>query len=296
MNHLTINGINKDKCTVCLECVKDCPAGLFSQGSRESVVFADPRHSCIACSHCIAVCPADAIDYASPETAVSFKGISKPETLMPFDTLKQILLSRRSIRHFRETPVEEDKIRQILDLLRFAPSASNHQSWEYVVITDSKTREFLVQSTLKIFKAVRFLTCFRWLLYPFIGPRERKLLGNPDTGSRIRRTLEDYKNGKDPVLFHAPAVLILHSPPYGHLAGNDAGIALTYAMLCAQGLGLGTCWIGFVQEMFFMNNGMKKELGIPKGHSVWGVLAMGYPDVKYHRAAIRNPIKAKRIS
>jgi len=59
----------------------------------------------------------------------------------------EFLLSRRSIRKFKDKEVSKDILLKILDIARYAPSARNAQPWEYIVITDksiirelSKTR------------------------------------------------------------------------------------------------------------------------------------------------------------
>ncbi|MBN1410102.1 MAG: nitroreductase family protein [Spirochaetales bacterium] len=294
MNNLTITGVNESKCTQCMACVKECPARLFAD-SEDRVCFHDPHNDCIHCSHCIAVCPVDAVSFESGEVPYNFGGADHPEKVIPFDVFRRFVTSRRSVRQFKQTPVEEEKINALLDLLRYAPSSSNLQQWEYLLVTDKGKRESLIRYTLKGMKLVERLLRIRWLVLPFLKGREKRIFKSPRTRESIREVFDCHRKGDDRILFHAPAVLILHSPSYGHLAGNDAGIALTHTMLAAHSLGLGSCWIGFVQEAFFLYGKMRKEMGIPKDHSVWGVLALGYPDVKYYRGPIRKPLKVRRM-
>ena len=79
------------------------------------------------------------------------------------------------------------------------------------------------------------------------------------------------------------------------MAGNNAGIAFTYGMLAAQSRGLGTCWIGFAQEAFYQKKALKKRMKIPSQHHVYGVMTMGYPDVTYYRAPVRDGQKVRVI-
>jgi nitroreductase len=51
------------------------------------------------------------------------------------DTLETIF-TRRSIRIFRQAPVEAEKIEMLLKAAMCAPSALNEQPWRFVVITD----------------------------------------------------------------------------------------------------------------------------------------------------------------
>ncbi|MHA1213972.1 MAG: nitroreductase family protein [Candidatus Hodarchaeales archaeon] len=60
------------------------------------------------------------------------------------DTL-ELLKSRRSIRKYKNTPVEEEKLEKCLEAARWAPSASNQQPWEFLVVTKQETREKLAE-------------------------------------------------------------------------------------------------------------------------------------------------------
>ena len=52
------------------------------------------------------------------------------------DTALEFLRQRRSIRNFRDELVPEEKIRQLLEAARFAPTAANSQGMYYLVIQD----------------------------------------------------------------------------------------------------------------------------------------------------------------
>ena len=55
------------------------------------------------------------------------------------DTL-ELLKSRRSIRKYKSTPVEEEKIQKCLEAAQWAPSASNKQPWEFMIVTKPENR------------------------------------------------------------------------------------------------------------------------------------------------------------
>ncbi len=46
------------------------------------------------------------------------------------------LLTRRSIRKFKDKNIDDDTILKILDIARYAPSAHNSQPWEFIIIRD----------------------------------------------------------------------------------------------------------------------------------------------------------------
>ena len=112
--------------------------------------------------------------------------------------------SRCSIRGYLDTPVEEEKIRYILEAAISAPSACNNQPWVFIVITDRHSRSRLE----KVYNRPWFLAA------PVI------IAGCYDRSVSWRRG-----DGKD----------------YG---GIDTALALDHLTLAAAELGLGTCWVG----------------------------------------------------
>jgi len=51
----------------------------------------------------------------------------------------EAILTRRSIRRFRDEPVSDDLIETLLRAAMAAPSAGNQQPWHFVVIRDRET-------------------------------------------------------------------------------------------------------------------------------------------------------------
>ena len=58
------------------------------------------------------------------------------------DVLKAIK-NRRTIRRFKPNPIDEEKLRMILEAGRWAPSFSNLQPWRFIVIKDQKLKNAL---------------------------------------------------------------------------------------------------------------------------------------------------------
>jgi nitroreductase len=59
------------------------------------------------------------------------------------EDILELLKTRRSIRKYKNTPVEEEKIQKCLEAARWAPSASNKQPWEFLIVTDEEKRKKL---------------------------------------------------------------------------------------------------------------------------------------------------------
>jgi nitroreductase len=55
----------------------------------------------------------------------------------------EAIRTRRSIRAYDQKPVEEEKLRRVLEAARLAPSAGNRKPWRFIVVTDPEVKENL---------------------------------------------------------------------------------------------------------------------------------------------------------
>jgi len=51
------------------------------------------------------------------------------------------ILNRKSIMDFKSDPIGKDKLENILEAGRMAPSAKNRQEWRFIVVTDKKKQD-----------------------------------------------------------------------------------------------------------------------------------------------------------
>jgi len=56
------------------------------------------------------------------------------------------ITNRRSIRKYKDTGIEEEKINKIMEAARLAPSAANRQQWKFIIVKDKNTKERLVDA------------------------------------------------------------------------------------------------------------------------------------------------------
>ena len=61
---------------------------------------------------------------------------------------KEVYLSRRSIRRYRDKEVPLETIAEIIDLASYAPSSGNIQNWRLVVVTSTETKHEIMESCL----------------------------------------------------------------------------------------------------------------------------------------------------
>jgi nitroreductase len=59
---------------------------------------------------------------------------------------RDVIEKRRSIRRYKDAPVSEEKILEILEAARIAPSASHRQPWHFIVVRDREKIEKLAKS------------------------------------------------------------------------------------------------------------------------------------------------------
>lgn len=52
----------------------------------------------------------------------------------------QAIMTRRSIRKFKDKPVSDEQVKTILEAAMMAPSAGNAQPWQFIVVRDKETQ------------------------------------------------------------------------------------------------------------------------------------------------------------
>ncbi len=62
-------------------------------------------------------------------------------------TVLEAIRKRYSCRAYQDRPVEQDKLAQVFEAARLAPSARNMQDWRFVVVTDKEKRQQVAEST-----------------------------------------------------------------------------------------------------------------------------------------------------
>ena len=157
--------------------------------------------------------------------------------------LLDLIKHRKSVRNFRDKPVEREKIMMCLEAARLAPSASNAQPWRFIIVDDKQLKNKLCQAA---FRGIYSLSSFcktAPVIVVVISERSKFLtrLGGILRGTRLN--------------------LI------------DIGIAGEHFVLQAEDLGLGTCWIGWFNE-----RAVKTILNIPQRKKIDILIALGYYD------------------
>jgi ferredoxin len=143
--------IDHDRCKKDGMCARVCPANIFVQREKLTIPELLEEECCIACGQCLAICPQGAISHSEfPSDTIStiqFEGMPTTEQVMA------LLKTRRSIRAFRDKPLEKVTIEKIIDGARFAPSGHNSQSTEFLIVQD---RAVLKRVSALVIEYLRF--------------------------------------------------------------------------------------------------------------------------------------------
>ncbi len=149
-----------------------------------------------------------------------------------------LITRRRSIRRFKQTPVPYELLKKIVDAGRLAPSATNLQPLQYIIVDDKDKVNALFGHT-------------QWA----------RLLPN-----NAGRPLPN----QQPVAF----IVVLASKALETAwTSHDVGAAVENMILTALEEGVGSCWIASVNRPF-----VTEAFHIPENYKVDSVLGLGYPD------------------
>jgi nitroreductase len=68
-----------------------------------------------------------------------------------YDQLLDVLQHRRAVRGYRDKPVEPEKLEQLIEAGRWAPSGANTQPWQFIVVTDEERTNAIADAYIEYF-------------------------------------------------------------------------------------------------------------------------------------------------
>lgn len=283
---MPIVSIDPQQCKKDGLCVRVCDK-VFAQETEGSVPIVAHEEHCNSCGHCVLICPVGAITQKDcpPENVHAVR----KEILPSYESLKEMIVARRSIRNFQKRGVEKELIENIIAGACFAPSAKNTQSTQFIVIQNKNLLQSIASVTAE------------WLgktAQQLKNPLLRKfyLLRGEKSAEEVTRWISQFeliaermRSGSDPILRNAPALVLFYAKQSISFAEANANLAVQNAMLIAASLGLGTFYTGYVVAASGRDKTMRGLLKLPKKHMVYGGLAIGYPEITFSKWIERNP-------
>ena len=156
--------------------------------------------------------------------------------------VKEAIQKRKSIRKYKDKKLDKNIINELIEAARLSPSAKNTQTWKFKLVTDEKTKKLLKEN--KVFRQ------------DFVYTAPLIIVCCADYKSYPESKGGEYSNV---------------SPR--ERAITDLAIASQSLVLRATELGLGSCYVGLLNE-----RKLKKLLNIPENFILNYVITIGYTD------------------
>ena len=162
----------------------------------------------------------------------------------------ECMLTRRSVKKYKDTPVAKEFIEKIVEAGTYAPTGRNAQAPIILAVSNRQVRDELSAINAKV-------------------------LGAPE--------------GTDP-FYNAPVVLVVLAEKERNTRVYDGSSVMQNLQLAAHALGLGSCWIHRAKETFELPEGKEilKSLGIEGDFVGIGNCVVGYADCEVPEAKPRK--------
>lgn len=153
----------------------------------------------------------------------------------------ELVKHRTSCRAYEPKPVPKEYLELMLEAARLSPSACNKQPWRFAVVQDGAMRMRLVRESLRV-------------------GIEMKWAANAGAiiAMGVQRSAIVHKVGAKVSGVEYPQI--------------DLGIAGEHLVLQAEELGLGTCWIGWINQ-----KSVRRIVGWPRNIEPLGLITVGWP-------------------
>ena len=175
--------------------------------------------------------------------------------------LLNLIKSRRSIRKFKDIPLKEEDLKDLIEAGVYAPTGSNTQCYRFIIITNKKDIDFLAKKKIRI-----------------VGNSKAIILVIADLSSC------PYLKGKRKE--------ILNKLPF-----QDCAISMGNIILLAEVKGIASCII-HLSKQWYSSEEIKKRFNLGSQYELQGLIMLGYADEKvdYETAThAGRPIKRKDI-
>jgi len=268
--------IDQKTCSSCQRCIQLCPTSVL-RTSGSGIVAQYPER-CIGCGQCFAFCPTGSISLNGQraEDALACNSGDLPAE----HALRSLLQGRRSIRRYRTDPVPRAVIGKALELAGHAPSGGNLRPLRWTVVHNSERVHSVAAAVVA------------WM-------RSELDSGNPlSLVLNYAGLVASWDKGNDPVMRGAPHLVIAHYPGPAAQTMHAGVIACTTLELAFAGLGIGSCWAGFLMIAAAAPSGkaVLQACGLDEDSSILGGLMFGYPAGTPLRVPPRKPYPVEWIS
>ena len=170
----------------------------------------------------------------------------------------ELIKTRRSVWEFEKRPIPREAIETIVQAGIWAPSSMNGQPWRFVVVGEPADLKSIAHEA-------------KIELSNYLKTPEAEAKYGKENCERFMPRAE----GEDELFYGAPAIVFVIST---NLESNhfDHGLAAENMMLCAHGLGVGSCPIGLAEPLNHSKK-VQKLFGLKSTEKIVIALVFGYP-------------------
>jgi len=161
----------------------------------------------------------------------------------------------------------------LIEIGRYAPTASNSQLVEWTVFTDKENIHDIAGQVIGWIKGI-----LEKDTQPAYAPYMPIIAGAWDMGF-------------DAVLRHAPGLILASAPKEASNGLVDVTLALSYLELAAPSFGLGTCWAGLLYGAARSHAPIREILGLAENVPFYYPMMIGHTKIRYHRLPERKAPK-----
>jgi nitroreductase len=168
---------------------------------------------------------------------------------------------RRSVRAYTDEPVSKQQIDAVLEAGVWAPTGMSREPWRFIIIEDKKLIKLVSDET----KA-----CVKQAMPPLA---------------------KRFCTEADIICYNAPMLVLVcteRDSQWGHVSLLDSVLATQNMFLKAYELGLGTCYMGFVQLL--SKPVVLRNLGVPENFEIAVSFVIGHPQTKQGKGKRSKPI------
>ena len=257
--------VNNKLCIKCGICADICPIKIISLKKGIPCIIPERVDNCMNCGHCVAACPNAAISLDSM-LADECEQISK--NIIDKSSLKQLFMSRRSVRHYKDKPVDKSKINELIEIANYAPTGRNEEEISWIVVSDKAILNKLIDATIS------------WM--------KKESASSNFLSDYFSGLIKSREKGNDPILRGAPAVIIAIADNNIGVAVEDGATAISYIELAAPQFELGSCWAGFLYYAINAKTELQQLLQIKEEQKCVGAVMLGEAKHRYHRIPKRS--------
>lgn len=287
------NRIDQSLCKKCGICTEVCPNKLIGQNG--SIHFIEEReHLCIQCGQCMAVCPTKSVHVDGFTYENDFSEL--PSNKSNYKDFVEILSTRRSVRNFKNRPVSDELLDQIVHAVSYAPYGASPEKMEISIIKDRETIESALPLVSDFYKGLE-----RMIENPIASIFLRKIAGREDFQTIKNHLYPIAKGGNynlenwDGITRGAPSIITIHAAKEAEAHTNNGIIYATYIMLAAHAIGLGATMVECVIAAINRNKKLKQIFQIPENNEAIMSVIIGHPKYHYRRTIKRNKHKVHKV-